>query len=79
MLYTFVPCPDYGLSSYRSDDSGEDIGAQRTRVYQAPEVWQGDKAIAIPPSDVYAFAIILFEIATRMDPYEVFKRHSFCI
>ncbi len=54
--------PDY-------DDDGEEEGKMRhSKIYQAPETLLGKGG---PPIDVYAYSIILTEIATRNDPYGV--------
>lgn len=46
---------------------------QRTRIYMAPEFGDADpyKYEKTMAGDVYAFAIIMIEIATRNDPYGV--------
>lgn len=77
---------DYGLKEFRrrdkilredDDDDGDDEAAEeyyktmRQRVYQAPEIADLTEYEATAPSDVYAYSIILIEIGTRNDPYEV--------
>jgi atrial natriuretic peptide receptor B len=67
---------DYGLPALRcsGEEDGEEAGEQLRnsipKVYRAPEVRHLPLRIpsSSPPADVYSFAIILYEIATGMDP-----------
>ncbi|CAI8009784.1 Atrial natriuretic peptide receptor 2 [Geodia barretti] len=71
---------DYGLPALRyGEESGEEeeeeAGEQLQRivpkVYRAPEVRDlpPQKPSSSQPADVYSYAIILYEIATGMDPH----------
>ncbi|CAI8009783.1 Resact receptor [Geodia barretti] len=73
-------CADYGLPALRyGEESGEEeeeeAGEQLQRivpkVYRAPEVRDlpPQKPSSSQPADVYSYAIILYEIATGMDPH----------
>ncbi|XP_071147062.1 atrial natriuretic peptide receptor 1-like [Mytilus edulis] len=77
-----VKVTDYGLTEYRTkdkmmidlddddDDNDDDYYKEmRTHVYRAPELSGQSPYIPTEAGDVYAFAIILVEIATRNDPY----------
>lgn len=79
-----VKVTDYGLTEYRTkdkmmidlddddDDNDDDYYKEmRTHVYRAPELSGQSSYIPTEAGDVYAFAIILVEIATRNDPYGV--------
>ena len=44
---------------------------KRNQVYKAPEFLNNSTSDATACGDVYAFSIILIEIATRNDPYGV--------
>lgn len=46
---------------------------QACRVYLAPEMRVSSSATPTAPGDVYSYAILLVEIATRVDPYSVSK------
>lgn len=67
---------DYGLDKFRQNDPDpeeekETIKANRqSRVYLAPEL-TGGFSQPTSAADIYAFAIILVEIATRNDPHGV--------
>lgn len=62
---------DFGLEAFRHEESEkEDQKKMKDIVYCAPELGSvGCRKSA--EGDVYAFAIILIEIATRQDPYGV--------
>lgn len=75
-----VKITDYGLPEFRKkdpmmidEDDEEDNFYQelRARVYLAPELRGKTQRIPTVAGDVYAFSIILVEIATRNDPYGV--------
>lgn len=54
---------DFGLSQKQS------IGAVGTPYFMAPELLRGESSNT-PASDVYAFAILLFEVFSREQPYK---------
>ena len=62
MSYFRKPDPD------KLGEEEEEMKQRVSRVYQAPELLLGR---VTPAADVYAYAIILIEIATRNDPYGV--------
>ena len=72
-------CVDYGLPGLRhsgeteEEDSEEQLQRCVPKVYRAPEVRDlpPRRPSTSIPADVYSYAIILFEIATRMDPHSV--------
>lgn len=53
------------------DDEDEYYQEKRAQVYKAPEFLDQKSFSPTAAGDVYAFAIILVEIATRNDPYGV--------
>ena len=53
------------------DDEDDYYQRKRAQIYRAPELNYVKDAELTPAADVYAFAIILIEIATRNDPYGV--------
>ncbi|XP_042303603.1 atrial natriuretic peptide receptor 1-like [Sceloporus undulatus] len=62
---------DYGLQSYRKEDSLMDSNIPhqyRMQIYLPPEALSVPNFEPTPASDVYSYAIILLEIATRSDP-----------
>ncbi|KAM6473127.1 atrial natriuretic peptide receptor 2-like [Liasis olivaceus] len=62
---------DYGLQSYRKEDSvmnSRVVHQYCTQVYLAPEAHSMPNFEPTPVADVYSYAIILLEIATRSDP-----------
>ncbi|XP_069127745.1 atrial natriuretic peptide receptor 2-like [Argopecten irradians] len=76
-----VKISDYGLKEYRRQDkiiteddddneADEYYKKMRERVYKAPELFDLNEYESTAPLDVYAYSIILIEIATRNDPYE---------
>ncbi|KAK3089141.1 hypothetical protein FSP39_001199 [Pinctada imbricata] len=63
-----VKITDYGLNNFRTTDFLDDIAEEkmtqkRNRAYRAPEGTISEEA------DVYAYGVIMLEIATRNDPY----------
>ena len=63
---------DFGLPTFRKNevekfDEEEDVKQRMSKVYQAPESHDYDRITQAV--DVYAYSIILVEIATRNDPY----------
>ncbi|XP_039199384.1 atrial natriuretic peptide receptor 2-like [Crotalus tigris] len=58
---------DYGLKSYRKEDSVMNSNITH-QVYVAPEAHSMLNFEPTPAADVYSYAIILLEIATRSDP-----------
>lgn len=70
---------DYGLDDLRlrsinSQSYIASVEAYR-RVYYAPELISIDELKLTPPIDIYAYGIILNEIATRSEPYGVSDKH----
>ncbi|NXC19101.1 ANPRA protein, partial [Corythaeola cristata] len=62
---------DYGLQSYRKEDSPEGSSSYQQhliQIYTAPEVHSLSDFEPNSMTDVYSYAIILLEIATRSDP-----------
>ncbi|XP_061473687.1 atrial natriuretic peptide receptor 1-like [Rhineura floridana] len=62
---------DYGLQSYRKDDSLMDSNVPHQhfmQIYLAPEAHSVPSFEPTPAADVYSYAIILLIIATRSDP-----------
>jgi len=53
------------------DDEDDYYQRKRAQIYRAPELNFVKDAEPTAAADVYAFAIILIEIATRNDPYGV--------
>ena len=77
---------DYGLDTYRFQEieEGDELVDERTKklndIYQAPEMLNDPFAVPTAAGDIYAFAIILIEIATRNEPYgvsKIYQSHSF--
>ncbi|XP_060572247.1 atrial natriuretic peptide receptor 1-like [Ruditapes philippinarum] len=73
-----VKISDFGLNTLRFNHITDPMELeekayriQRTRIYMAPEFGDADPYDyhATMPGDVYAFAIIMLEIAIRNDPY----------
>ncbi|CAH1772446.1 unnamed protein product [Owenia fusiformis] len=68
-----VKIADYGTPGLRKEQCDDIESVINTKdadiVYRAPEVVDFEHASPTPEADVYAFAIILVEIATRNDPY----------
>ena len=64
--------PDYGLGVYREGQGEpEGDGVDYSKVYNPPEFSLDDSRRPSPAADMYAFSIILYEIATRAGPYGV--------
>ncbi|NXG45960.1 ANPRB protein, partial [Psilopogon haemacephalus] len=62
---------DYGLQSYRKEDSPEASGSYQQhliQIYTAPEIHSLSDFEPNSMADVYSYAIVLLEIATRSDP-----------
>ncbi|NXF92787.1 ANPRB protein, partial [Eubucco bourcierii] len=62
---------DYGLQSYRKEDSPEESGSYQQhliQIYTSPEIHSLSDFEPNSMADVYSYAIILLEIATRSDP-----------
>uniref|UniRef100_A0ABM5FCS3 Guanylate cyclase n=1 Tax=Pogona vitticeps TaxID=103695 RepID=A0ABM5FCS3_9SAUR len=61
---------DYGLQSYRKEDSlldSSDPHNHLMQIYLAPEAYSVPNFERTPAADVYSYGIILLEIATRSD------------
>ncbi|OXB59218.1 hypothetical protein ASZ78_013304 [Callipepla squamata] len=59
---------DYGLQLYRKEDSSEGNQQHLIQIYMAPEIHSLLDFEPNSMADVYSYAIILLEIATRSDP-----------
>ncbi|KFP28985.1 Atrial natriuretic peptide receptor 2, partial [Colius striatus] len=62
---------DYGLQSYRKEDSPDGFSSHQQhliQIYTAPEIHSLSDFEPTSMTDVYSYAIILLEIATRSDP-----------
>uniref|UniRef100_A0A8C2SWB9 Guanylate cyclase n=2 Tax=Coturnix japonica TaxID=93934 RepID=A0A8C2SWB9_COTJA len=59
---------DYGLQLYRKEDSAEGYQQHLIQIYTAPEIHSLSESEPNSMTDVYSYAIILLEIATRSDP-----------
>ncbi|KFP64183.1 Atrial natriuretic peptide receptor 2, partial [Cariama cristata] len=62
---------DYGLQSYRKEDSPEGSSLYQQhliQIYRAPEIHSLSGFEPNSMTDVYSYGIILLEIATRSDP-----------
>ncbi|KAM8930543.1 atrial natriuretic peptide receptor 1-like [Pelodytes ibericus] len=62
---------DYGLMVYRRDELKELIGKKPAHVYCPPEVILSNNSwvAPTPAADVFSYAIVLVEIASRCDPF----------
>ncbi|NWU88835.1 ANPRB protein, partial [Upupa epops] len=70
---------DYGLQSYRKEDSPEDPGLHQQhliQIFTAPEIHSLSDFEPNSMTDVYSYAIILLEIAPRSDPMLKDNEHS---
>ncbi|XP_035166892.1 atrial natriuretic peptide receptor 1-like [Oxyura jamaicensis] len=70
---------DYGLQSYRKEDYPEGSSSYQQhfiQVYIAPEIHSLSDFEPNSMTDVYSYAIILLEIATRSDPMPKDDVHS---
>ncbi|NXT46961.1 ANPRB protein, partial [Pluvianellus socialis] len=70
---------DYGLQSYRKEDSSEESSSNQQhliQIYTAPEIHSLSDFGPNSMADVYSYAIILLEIATRSDPMPKDDMHS---
>ncbi|CAM5115245.1 unnamed protein product [Eretmochelys imbricata] len=64
---------DYGLQSYRKEDSCEGASTYQQRlmqIYLAPEAHSLSDYVPTSMADVYSYSIILLAIATRSDPVQ---------
>ena len=78
--YLFPKIGDFGLSKLyhqnknsASFQSGTEI--KGTFTYIAPEVYKGEKYVSA--SDVFSFAIIVYEIITNQIPFEEYDKFQF--
>ncbi|KAM5148116.1 atrial natriuretic peptide receptor 1-like [Mantella aurantiaca] len=62
---------DYGLMVYRKDEFQELMEKKPVHIYCPPEVIQSNSSCVAPTpaGDVYSYAIVLVEIASRSDPF----------
>ncbi|XP_073501367.1 atrial natriuretic peptide receptor 1-like [Phyllobates terribilis] len=62
---------DYGLMVYRRDEYKELIAKKPPHIYRAPEVIQSHSncVLPTPAADVYSYAMVLVEIASRCDTF----------
>ncbi|KAM4722976.1 atrial natriuretic peptide receptor 2-like [Rhinophrynus dorsalis] len=62
---------DYGLMVYRSDEFKELMEKKPAHIYCPPEIILSTSNCVspTPAADVYSFAIVLVEIASRCDPF----------
>ncbi|NXV35058.1 ANPRB protein, partial [Rissa tridactyla] len=70
---------DYGLQLYRKEDSSEGSSSYQQhliQIYTAPEIHSLSDFEPNSMADVYSYAIILLEIATRSDPMPKDDVHS---
>uniref|UniRef100_F6Y3Q3 Guanylate cyclase n=1 Tax=Monodelphis domestica TaxID=13616 RepID=F6Y3Q3_MONDO len=70
---------DFGLKSYRKEDLPEGFSSYQQRlrqIYLAPEAHLVPDWEPSALGDVYSYAIILLEIATRSDPVQKEESHS---
>ena len=72
---------DYGLTTLRinhgvANDPVKVAREEACRIYQAPEISTVVNPPPTGPADVFSYAVILFEIATRADPYFVCIYHN---
>ncbi|XP_044535181.1 atrial natriuretic peptide receptor 1-like [Gracilinanus agilis] len=70
---------DFGLKSYRKEDLPEGFSSYQQRlrqIYLAPEAHLVSNWEPSALGDVYSYAIILLEIATRSDPVQKEESHS---
>ncbi|NWY55748.1 ANPRB protein, partial [Chionis minor] len=70
---------DYGLQSYRKEDSSEESSSNQQhliQIYTAPEIHSLSDFEPNSMADVYSYAIILLEIATRSDAMPKDDMHS---
>ncbi|XP_062460378.1 atrial natriuretic peptide receptor 2-like [Pezoporus occidentalis] len=70
---------DYGLQSYRKEDFLEGSSSYQqhlTQIYTAPEIHSLSDYEPNSMTDVYSYAIILLEIATRSNPMPKDDVHS---
>ena len=44
---------------------------QACKIYLAPELRVSNSSLPTAPGDVYSYAVLLVEVATRIDPYSV--------
>jgi serine/threonine protein kinase len=82
-MFFLIRCLDYGLDDLRRHAISVNSYVQSVeaykRVYYAPELISINELKLTPPIDIYAFGIILNEIATRSEPFGVKNSFSFYI
>ena len=76
--YLLPKIADFGLSKVKNNDNSDlnsTLGIKGTPIYISPEIWR--KYEYGKASDVYAFAMIVYELLTNDEPFE--KCHIFQI
>lgn len=68
-----VKVADFGLSQLKLGEIKEKVGSP---FYMSPEMLVGNIGDVGTPSDVYSFAVVLWELATGLEPYEGEKFRS---
>ena len=76
LIFYLLYNQDYGLATLRrtygmSEDPVKLARDKACKLYLAPEIVSTVDASPTGPADVFSYAVILFEIATRISPYSV--------